>query len=199
MPPHPDPLDHRTADHDIDALFLRRWSPRAMSGEPLDVDTLMRLVEAARWAPSANNMQEWRFVYALQGTAHFQPLFELLADGNKAWCHRAGALLLVASDGINPHNGKEAGMHAFDAGLATQNLLLQGTVMGLVTHAMAGFDRAAARHSLKLPEHVHPQAMIAVGHPGDPAELPEEKRAGDAEPNGRHPVTKFTFEGSFDG
>ena len=197
MSHHPDPLEHRTADYDVEPLFLRRWSPRAMSGDALDRATVMRLIEAARWAPSANNMQEWRFVYALNGTAHFSPMFDLLADGNKAWCDKAGALLLVASDSINPVNGREARMHAFDAGLATQNLLLQGTAMGLVTHAMAGYDRAAARSVLSLPENVHPQAMIAVGKPGVPTDLPEEKQAGDHAPSGRHPISDFTFEGRF--
>lgn len=47
----PDPLEHRTADYPIELLFLKRWSPRAMSGESLTHDELMTLFEAARWAP----------------------------------------------------------------------------------------------------------------------------------------------------
>ena len=39
----PDPLDHRKADRPILDLFLRRWSPRAMTGEPLTGDELMTL------------------------------------------------------------------------------------------------------------------------------------------------------------
>ncbi len=47
----------RIADHEIDPLFLRRWSPRAMDGRPLSHVDLMTLFEAARWAPSSGNAQ----------------------------------------------------------------------------------------------------------------------------------------------
>lgn len=197
MSQHPNPLDHRTADHDIESLLLRRWSPRAMNGDSLDEATLMRLLEAARWAPSANNVQEWRFVYALRTSPHWQAMFDVLAAGNQAWCNRAGALLLIASCTRNEQTGRDNGMHAFDTGLAAQNLLLQGTAMGLVTHAMAGFDRAAARTAFALPDIVQPQAMVAVGYPGDPEALPEQKQAGDLNPNGRMPISEFAFEGRF--
>jgi len=53
----------RKADYPIEPLFLKRWSPRAMSGEPLTEQELMTLFEAARWAPSTRNEQEWRFLY----------------------------------------------------------------------------------------------------------------------------------------
>ena len=42
--------EHRTPDYPIETLFIDRWSPRSMSGEPLAVAELMRLFEAARWA-----------------------------------------------------------------------------------------------------------------------------------------------------
>jgi len=45
----------RKADHQIEPLLLDRWSPRAMSGEEISHEQLMRLFEAARWAPSSFN------------------------------------------------------------------------------------------------------------------------------------------------
>lgn len=44
----PEPKDHRQADHPIDPIFLERWSPRAMSGEPLSEREILTLFEAAR-------------------------------------------------------------------------------------------------------------------------------------------------------
>ena len=58
----------RTADHDIDPIFLNRWSPRAFTGEAMPDEVLMSLFEAARWAPSASNIQPWLFVYARRGS-----------------------------------------------------------------------------------------------------------------------------------
>ena len=59
----------RKADHDVNPLMLNRWSPRAMSGEEISDEDLMRLFEAARWAPSSYNGQPWRFIYAKRNTA----------------------------------------------------------------------------------------------------------------------------------
>ena len=53
----PDPLESRQPDHEILPLFLKRWSPRAMTGEPLTEGELNQLLEAARWAPSTYNEQ----------------------------------------------------------------------------------------------------------------------------------------------
>ena len=133
----PDPMDHRRADRPIESIFLKRWSPRAMSGEPLTGDELMTLFEAARWAPSTYNEQEWRFLYARRDTPHWQTFFDLLMDANKVWCQRAAVLVVVLSHKVFERNGKPNPVHTFDTGAAFENLALQGTVMGLVVHGMA--------------------------------------------------------------
>jgi hypothetical protein len=56
------------ADHQNEPLLLDRWSPRAMSGEEISHEELMRLFEATRWAPSSFNAQQWRALYAGRGT-----------------------------------------------------------------------------------------------------------------------------------
>src|SRR5262245_45837478 len=66
----PEVRTHRDPGYDIAPLLLNRWSPRAMTGEPLRDDELMPLFEAARWAPSCFNSQLWRFLYARRATPH---------------------------------------------------------------------------------------------------------------------------------
>jgi nitroreductase len=73
----------RKADYAIEPLLIDRWSPRAMSGEEISQEELMRLFEAARWAPSSFNAQQWRALYARRGTEHWQTFFDLLVDANK--------------------------------------------------------------------------------------------------------------------
>jgi nitroreductase len=192
----PDPLDNRQPDRPIERIFLQRWSPRAMSGEPLTHDELMTLFEAARWAPSTYNEQEWRFLYARRDTPHWQTFFDLLMDAHKVWCQRAAVLVVVLSHKVFERNGKPNPVHTFDTGAAFENLALQGTVMGLVIHGMAGFDRDKARASLGVPDDYAVEAMIALGRPGDPAELPPELRDRE-KPSGRKPVAKFVREGEF--
>jgi nitroreductase len=193
----PDPLAFRQADHDIETLFLRRWSPRAMTGEPISGEELNQLFEAARWAPSTYNEQEWRFLYATRDGQHWAAFFGLLTEANQEWCHKAGALIVVLSHRFFSRNGKPNPVHTFDAGLATQNLLLQGTALKLVCHAMAGFDRGKARRELLVPDDYDVEAMIAVGRAGDPDDLPEKMRELDRTPSGRHPIRAFAAEGLF--
>jgi len=193
----PDPLEHRQADHPIEDLFLRRWSPRAMNGEPLAESELMRLFEAARWAPSTYNEQEWRFLYATRDSEHWQTYFDLLTEGNQAWCDQAAVLIVGLSCKVFSRNGKPNPVHTLDTGLAMQNLLLQAAAMGLVAHGMAGFNRGSAKSALNVPDDFEVEVMIAAGHPGDPDSLPENYRDMDLNPSGRKPVAEIARPGTF--
>src|SRR5688572_11707933 len=118
--------DHRKPDYPIQTIFYRRWSPRALSGEPITDDELLTIFEAVRWAPSTYNEQEWRFLYARRDTEHWQTFFGLLVEGNQAWCKDAAALVVVLSHKVFSRNGKPNPVHTFDAGAAFENLALQG-------------------------------------------------------------------------
>jgi len=192
----PDPLAHRRADHAIETLFLRRWSPRAMSGEAVTPAELSRLFEAARWAPSTYNEQEWRFRYAHRGSATWGTFFDLLLDANKAWCKDAGVLVAIFARTTFTKTGKPNPVHLFDCGAAFENLALQGAAMDLVVHGMAGFDWARAGKDLRAPAEFVPAAMFVVGRPGDPTKLPPELREREV-PSGRRPVAESAGEGPF--
>jgi nitroreductase len=188
--------DFRKADYPIEPLFVRRWSPRAMSGEPITEKEMLTLFEAARWAPSTYNEQEWRFLYARRDTPQWPIFFALLAEGNQAWCIRAALLCLVAAHKVFQRNGKPNPVHVFDSGMAYENLALQGTAMGLVVHGMQGFDYDKARTSLSIPEDYAVCAMFAAGRPGDPDQLAPEKRELE-KPSPRKPVREIICEGKF--
>lgn len=189
-----DAIARRQPEHDVEDLFVERWSPRAMSGAVLEQATLERLFEAARWAPSAFNAQPWRFVYAHREGAHWAGFMDLLVPGNQSWCVRAAVLMVLLSRHIGEHNGKPAPTHALDCGAAWQNLALQGTRLGLVVHGMAGFDRERAHALVGAPEVYTVQAMIAIGWPGDLALLDEGQRERE-QPSGRKPVASIACEG----
>lgn len=192
----PDATQARTPDRPIDPIFLRRWSPRAMSGAPVSVDDLATVFEAARWAPSSYNEQEWRFLYAHRAGPHWPTFFDLLAEGNRVWCDRAGVLIVVLSHQVFARNGKPNPVHSFDTGAAFENLALQGCRMGLVVHGMMGFDYERARTALAVPGDYAVEAMIAIGHPGEPATLPEGLRKIET-PSQRKPVADLVREGKF--
>lgn len=192
----PNPLEHRQADHEIESLFLKRWSPRAMSGTKLADSELMRLFEAARWAPSTYNEQEWRFLYAHRESENWNLFFDLLMEAKQTWCVNASVLIVVLSHKVFARNGKPNPVHTFDAGAAFENLALQGAAMDLVVHGMAGFNRSKARSALNIPEEFEVEAMIAVGNPGNPGDLPEMLQEREV-PTGRKPVAEIACEGKF--
>jgi nitroreductase len=190
---------NRASEYPIDPLFLHRWSPRALSGEPVSLQDLNTLFEAARWAPSSGNGQPWRFLYARRDTPHWQTFLNLLAPGNLVWAHKASVLVLIVSRTTNEHNDKPALTHRFDAGAAWMSLALQAARMGFVAHGMAGYDSARAGIDLHLPPEFVPEVMVAIGPYGNPEELPEDKRAGDANPSPRKPLEALVFEGAWPG
>lgn len=189
----------RRPDHAVAPMFPARWSPRAFAARPLEAATVGILLEAARWAPSASNHQPWRFVWALRGDAAFERIAGALVPFNRAWAEKAAALIVVAAkETVAGADGTEAANRwaAFDAGAAWMSLALQAQALGLAAHAMGGFDAAALASAVGLPADHALQAVVAVGHPGAAADLPEALRSREV-PNARRPVAETAFRGSF--
>jgi len=193
-------LNSRAADHDIEPLFLERWSPRAYTGEPIPDEVLKSAFEAARWAPSSYNSQPWRFIYAKRDTPHWKTFLGLLGEANQSWAKNAAVLIILASKKTMMVPGKdvpiESYSHSLDAGAAWSYLALQAAKLGWDAHAMVGFDQSRAATELKIPADHRVEIAIAIGKRGDKAILPEPLQSREA-PNARTPQAQFTFEGEF--
>ena len=172
-------LSARQADHAIDPQFVTRWSPRSFAETAMTEAQVMVLLEAARWAPSASNQQPARFAWGLRGDAAFEAILSGLVPFNQVWAKAAAALIVVASKPTSEKNGEVTPnvWHAFDAGSAWMSLALQAQAMGLVTHAMGGFEAATLAPAVGLPEGYVLHAVVAVGTQGLAEALPESTRA----------------------
>ena len=186
----------RKSDYPIDTVFLDRWSPRAMSGETLSDAELTTLFEAAHWAPSSGNSQPWRFLYARRDTEHWPLFFDLLNEGNKTWCHRAAALLVLISRTTHEQSGRALVTHSYDTGAAWMSLALQGWMQGLVVHGMAGFNYARAKTTLNVPDDFTVEAMAAIGRPGAKDDLPPQHLSREF-PSQRRPIAELVFAGPY--
>ena len=186
------------AQHPIHDLFKRRWSPRAFSDQPVESEKLHMLFEAARWAPSSNNEQPWRFIVAIKDNeTGWTRLLACLVEGNRKWAYCAPVLILSVAS-LNFQDDSTPNRHAFhDTGMAVENLVLQATALGLVAHQMAGFDVEKARADLKIPSDYEPVAIIAVGYPGDLASLTDRLRERELQPRSRQPISEWTFSGQW--
>jgi nitroreductase len=182
----------------IHDLMRQRWSPRAFDDRPIELDKLRSLFEAARWAPSSNNEQPWRFLVATkEKKAEYDRLFNCLVEGNQQWALHAPMLVLSVAK-LQFEDGSP-NRHAFhDTGMAAENLVLQATAFGLVAHQMAGFRIDQARIDCQIPEGYEPLAMIAVGYPGDPAQLSDRLRAREGQPRVRKALTEFVYSATWE-
>lgn len=190
----------RVPDYDIHPIFLQRWSPRAFSVESIDKDTLFTLFEAARWAPSGNNSQPWRFIYSIRDDRHWPVFIDLLNEKNRQWAHKTAALIVLVSKTTNLRKGASEPTplrnHSLDAGAAWANLALQAEFLGWKTHAIGGFDKEKAREQLNIPNGYHVEVAIAIGKQGDLSHLDEEFHERE-NPSPRNPVSAFVAEGAF--
>ena len=184
------PADMQYPIHD---LLRQRWSPRAFDERLVEADQLLSLFEAARWAPSSNNGQPWRFLVATkENQAEYDRLFNCLVEANQKWACRAPVLLLSVAE-LQFEDGSPNRHTLHDTGMAVENLVIQATALGLVAHQMAGFRIDQARTDCQIPHGYEPVAMIAVGYPGDSSLLSDRLRARETQPRIRKPVTDFVY------
>lgn len=180
----------------MNELISTRWSPRAFdAGATLSDDDLRVLLEAARWAPSHGNSQPARFIVGKRGTPTFDAIFETLRPGNKTWAFRAGALLVGCV--ITQDKRGDLPNTEFGLGLAMENIALQAVDLGLVAHMMGGFDKEATHSTFAMPDDVRPLVVMALGHQGNLADLPEDLQAREQRERLRHPLSETVFTGTW--
>ena len=186
--------DIRKPDFEVSPQFINRWSPRSFSEKEIPEDVLFGLFEAARWAPSASNIQPWRFIIA-RTKEDLEKFHSFIMPGNLVWCKKAPVLAVIASQKTT-----ERGLnswHAFDSGTAWGHLALEANAKGLVTHAMGGFEKEKAREVLNVPDDIEIHAVIAIGYQGEKEVLPENLQERE-QPSSRRPLKELLFEGTFD-
>ena len=189
----------RVREHEVDPLFLHRWSPRAFTGEAIPHETLMTMFEAARWAPSCFNMQPWRFLYATRDSEHWLRFLNLLIPYNQDWAKNASVLGVVVSKTLLERPNRDpvpAHSHSYDAGAAWGSLALQAWKLGWAAHGMIGFDIPRTYLELHVPEHHRVEAAFAIGKPTTAAVLPEALAARE-HPSDRQPLADMLLEGGF--
>lgn len=168
----------------IHPLLAARQSTRAFApGADLTDDQAAALLEAARWAPSAGNTQPWRFLLARRETGEFKRVLGTLNPGNRDWAAQASALLVAVRTETNSRGPLSHAM--YDLGQAVAHLTFQAAAEGLTVRQMAGFDAAALAAEFDLTASLVPTTVIAIGLPGDPADLDETVAGPDRAPRAR--------------
>ncbi len=184
----------------IHDLMTRRWSPRAFdANRPVSRAQLASLLEAARWAPSCNGVEPWRYLIwdRARDPEGFQRAFDCLSDSNKRWVQYVPLLLLSIASPDLLGGGRPNRYTQHDTGMATVCLTLQAVALGLAAHQMAGFDAEKARVAFSIPADCTPMAMIAVGYQASPDVLDDETKKKELTARARKPLGERFFEGGW--
>jgi nitroreductase len=169
----------------------RRRSIRSYEPEPIPMEDIEEILRLTGLAPSAFNVQPWRFVVVRTPEVKEQLA---AAPYNQRQVHAAPAVIVLYTDMKDTlehidevlHPGMEAAQRAVaregvlrpfagmteaereawgaeQGHIALGYLLLAAESHGYQTSTMAGFDKEAVKRLLDLPSHVRVPALIAIG------------------------------------
>ncbi|HEX6953520.1 MAG TPA: nitroreductase family protein [Agromyces sp.] len=188
-----DTTRHVPTDAPLIAPLVERWSPRAYDpSAELSEDEVRTLLEAARWAPSANNSQPWRFIVARRGTREFALVHDALLGFNTTWADSAAALIVNLTE-VADEAGRPRRWAAYDLGQAVAHLTVQAQHDGFHTHQIGGFDRARLVEAFGLGDRLDVVSITAIGKVGDAWTLPEPLREREVAPRSRKPLDELVI------
>jgi nitroreductase len=142
----------------IEAIKTRR-SVRTFKPEPVSLDTVKRLIEAASWAPSACNIQGWRFIIINEPKLKE----EIVDQGGAVIIKSAPTGILVVYD--NRTANLEYQDYIQSGAAAVQNLLLAAHSFGLGSCWVCHLPpKKKLRKILKIPNNFSPLAYILLGY-----------------------------------
>ena len=175
------PVDSSVKLHPI---LNERWSPRSFDvTHQISEEDITAILEAGRWAPSANNNQPWRFIVGRKGDKHFDFIKSHLMGFNQGWAPNA-SLYIVVNAILKNAEGNPIPTALYDAGLAAGLMTVEAAHRGLVVHQVGGYDRAAVKQEYGLDDSVQTIAVLVIGKQA-PAEALEDETLRSREGAGR--------------
>lgn len=166
---------------DVMEAILTRRSIRKFKPESIPQDSIIRILEGARWAPSWKNSQCPRMVVITDRKIKEEVGRTL--PGNRAFGGVQSAPVLIAvcakmgesGYGANGPATEKGDWYMFDCGLAVENMLLSAWSLGLGSVVIGYFDAPTVGHIIELPEGFALVNLIAIGVPDENPEAPPRK------------------------
>ncbi|RLE01056.1 MAG: hypothetical protein DRI99_07870, partial [Candidatus Aminicenantes bacterium] len=165
-------------------LIWQRRSIRRFLESPIPREKILLCLEAARWAPSAENVQPWRFL-VIDDSEVKQRFAEKVFSGiyfPSRFAQHAPVLILVLArlDILANRVGKQiqgVAYHLLDIGMAGEHLVLQAEELGLSTCWIGWFNLKKARKFFSIPRKYKIISLIALGYAAKrPPRAPRKKK-----------------------
>jgi nitroreductase len=159
------------------SILRRRYSCRRFAATPLSQAEIEGLLEAAIWAPSAGNLQPWRFIVVTSDELK-QRLARAAYQDFVAEAPVVITVCAVPAESARRYGERGRSLYSLqDTAAATQNILLAASELGLGSCWVGAFEEPGVAKALGLPPAWRPVALVPVGHPLETAA-----------PRGRRPV-----------
>jgi nitroreductase len=164
----------------LDEIIKKRRSVREYSSREVDLNDLRKVIEAARFAPSACNKQPWRFV-VVTAQEKVRMVFEKSLGGviSNSWAKTAPVFIVACAEKSLMVHKLAAGFkkipyHFLDMGAAIEQMLLKATELGLGTCWIGWFNKKVIRKLFAIPKSLEIVSLIAIGHRCEDSQ-PEQK------------------------
>ena len=147
----------------------KRYSCRAYEEKDVEQEKLEQIFEAARLAPSAKNLQDWRFV-AVRDKQRKRKLAE--AANNQSFLAKAGVIIVGCSNSSHVMRCGQA-VGPIDVAIALEHICLEAAALGLATCWIGSFYPDKVRAILGIPPDIAVIELMALGYPADQAKEPK--------------------------
>jgi len=145
-------------------VIRKRKSVRKYKPDPIPDDVLLRVLEAARLAPSAKNLQPWKFIIVKD-----EKIKEKLVEAclNQHFIAEAPIVIVACGfpDECYAKQGRYMKSWPIDVAIAMEHLILQAAEEGLGTCWIGAFEESKVKEILKVPENVRIVALTPLGYP----------------------------------
>lgn len=162
-----------------EAIYGRR-SIRSFEKKGVPMGLVERLLAAACQAPTAGNLQPWRF-YVVRGSDLKEKLVG--AALGQRFVAEAPVVIVVCADlNVASWGYGERGRSLYalqDTAAAIENLLLAAYTEGLGACWVGAFNESEASQALNLPAHLRPVALIPLGYPSRVGKKPSRQGVGE--------------------
>lgn len=162
--------------NDLLEIIKTRRSVRSFKNENFSENILMKILEAARWAPSAGNIQPWE-LYVVRNQEYKKGLAKA-ALGQMFLAEAPVVIVVCAIPARSGRRYRERGEKLYciqDTAAAIQNILLISSSYGLGSCWVGAFDEEGVRRVLGLGPDLRPVALIPIGYPDQEPSVPERR------------------------
>lgn len=147
----------------------RRYSCRAYQDKAIEQEKLDQVFEAARLAPSAKNLQDWRFLVVRDKDKKRQ----VAESTNQPEAFgKAGVMIAACSNSDYVMKCGQA-VGPIDVAIALEHICLQATELGLATCWIGSFEAEKVRRILGIPQDVSIIELMVLGYPADKMKKPQ--------------------------